>query len=404
MTTTLDIWDDHLDDLGSQVAAVADQPFYRDHYADAAVDPTGIDSLEAFAQLPFTTTADIQGDVNEHPPMGSLYDPAVTQVNLTPTSQGLMPEPNTEADLDRMAAALADQFAAAGIDEGDVVVQCLGYNLFIGGWAMHLGLQALGAAVVPAGPGESEQTAGLVDQLEADAMIANPSFALKVASQADLEIDTFVGAGEPFTSVPGKREEVRDAFVGDPTVVDLFGLSELLPVAAECEHETGLHVAEDYVIVEVIDPETEAHVDLGERGEVVLTHLAKDAMPLIRYRTGDLTVLDEVDCACGRTATLPNGVYGRVDNRLKVKGVKLYPDGIRPVLTAFPALTGDFQIELTRDSGVDRFALTCEAADPTTVDTDELAAAIEAEILLAPDSLGLVETLDSDTTVVDHRE
>lgn len=248
MTTTLEVWDHRFDDLADQVAAVAERPLYEDLYADAAVDPTALDSLAEFAALPFTSTADVEDDVEENPPMGSLYTDDVTQVNLTPAAEGLMPEPNTEGDLDRMATALADQFRAVGIEADDVVVQCLGYNLFIGSWSMHLGLQSLGAAVMPAGPGNSEQTADLVDQLDADAIVANPSFGLKLAASGDLAIDTFVGAGEPFMSVPGKREDVRDAFVGSPTVVDPFGLSELLPVAAECRHENGLHVAEDFVM------------------------------------------------------------------------------------------------------------------------------------------------------------
>lgn len=126
-------------------------------------------------------------------------------------------------------------------------------------------------------------------------------------------------------------------------------------------------------------------------------------MPLIRYRTGDLTALDRTECACGRTITLPRGVYGRVDNRIKVKSVKLYPDAIRPVLAEFPSLTGESQIELTTESGTDHFSLACEAADPTDVDTGVLSQAIEMDVLIRLGSVELVDSLDADVTVLDRR-
>lgn len=401
MTTTLELFEHRTEALSEQLASLADHPFYEDHAKD--VDLSSVSTLETFAELPFTETADFAADFETDPPFGSHHSGDIVQMNLTPTGDSLMPEFNTDDDLDRMASALGDQFERAGLGPDDVVLQCLGYELFVGGWAMHLGLQAAGVTVLPFGPGDSEQAADLVRRFEATGVVANPSFGRKIAEQGEVELDLFVGAGEPFTSVPGKREEVRAAFVGDPTVVDLFGLSEAIPVAAECRHENGLHVADDYVLVEVIDPETGEHIAPGERGEAVLTHLKKDAMPLVRYRTGDLTTLIESTCECGRSLTLPAGVFGRVDNRLKVKGIKFYPESIRPVLARFPGLTGEFTVELSRSSGTDAVDIRCRAEYPGAVSVSELSKALAEELLLTPDTVEVETELQTDQQVVDTR-
>jgi len=401
MKTTLDLFEHRTEALAEQLASLADHPFYKERFGD--VDLSLVSSLEIFAELPFTEAANFASDFEAAPPFGTHHSGDVVQMNLTPAGDSLMPEFNTDDDLDRMASALADQFERIGLGPDDVVLQCLGYELFIGGWAMHLGLQAAGVTVLPFGPGDSEQAADLARRFEATGMVANPSFGRKIAEQGEVKLDIFVGGGEPFTSVPGKREEVRAAFAGDPTVVDLFGLSEAIPVAAECRHENGLHVADDYILVEIIDPETGAHVAPGERGEAVLTHLEKDAMPLVRYRTGDLTTLVESECECGRSLTLPAGVFGRVDNRLKVKGIKFYPDSIRPVLTQFPELTGEFTVELSRSSGTDVVDIRCRAGDPRVVSVSELSEALAEELLITPDTIEVETELQTDQQVVDNR-
>ena len=349
------------------------------------------DSEAAFREVPFLTGADLTADYDDHAPEGSLYDGAAMMC-FTPLGDGLAPVFDTERDLTWQAEANADVFAAAGIDPGDRVLNTFGYHTFGTGIIVQRGLEALGAEVIPAGPGDSEQAAGTIAEYDVDALVGNPSFALKIGA-AGGRVDTFVGAGEPFTSIPGLREDVKAALEAT-TAVDYFGTRQILPVAAETAAEDGLYVEEDYALVEVIDPDTGEVLPYGERGELVVTHLRKEASPLVRYRTGDLTEWAARD---GRVV-LPDGVIGRTDGRLKVKGVKLYPESLATVLAGFEGLTGEFRLEVTRPASTDEIRLVVEGdADP-----EDLAAAVEDRLLVAPDAIDLVEDV-GDTGVVDER-
>lgn len=401
--TVISCFEHKVEQLQTQLQHVESIPFYAEFYRKHDVDVGDISSLEEFQTLPFTSTKTLLEAYDEYPPDGSFFSDDVRQINMTPAGDGLMPEYNTEQDLERVAEAMGKQYAAMGVSPGDRALNTTGYTVFIGGLAGHSGLQEAGAAVVPVGPGDSEQAAGLMDRLAVNVIQAFPSYGLKVAEHTDTEVDVYIGGGEPFTSVPGLREEVRDAYGGDATVVDVYALSEILPVAAECKHEDGLHVSEDFVLVEVIDPETEQPVELGERGEIVLTHLDKEAMPLVRYRTGDLTRVVEQECDCGRSITLPDGVFGRVDNRLKLKGVKFYPGSIGPVLVDFPGLTGNFQVEASRPSETDHLKIICETEASAGADTGELEDALSRELVVRPDEVELAEGIDEDETVRDLR-
>jgi phenylacetate-CoA ligase len=354
-------------------------------------DVERVDSEAAFREVPFLTGADLTADYEDHAPEGSLYDGAAMMC-FTPLGDGLAPVFDTERDLTWQAEANAEVFAAAGIDPGDRVLNTFGYHTFGTGIIVQRGLRALGAEVIPAGPGDSEQAAGTITEYDVDALVGNPSFALKIGA-AGGRVDTFVGAGEPFTSIPGLREDVKAALEAT-TAVDYFGTRQILPVAAETEAEDGLYVDEDYALVEVIDPDTGEVLPYGERGELVVTHLRKEACPLVRYRTGDLTEWAERD---GRVV-LPDGVIGRTDGRLKVKGVKLYPESLATVLAGFEGLTGEFRLEVTRPASTDEIRLVVEGdADP-----EELAAAVEDRLLVAPDAIDLVEDV-GDIGVVDER-
>ena len=354
-------------------------------------DVERVDSEAAFRELPFLTGADLAADYDEHAPEGSLYDGAAMMC-YTPLGDGLAPVFDTERDLTWQAEANAEVFAAAGIDPGDRVLNTFGYQTFGTGIIVQRGLEALGAEVIPAGPGDSEQAAGTIAEYDVDVLVGNPSFALKIG-EAGGSVDTFVGAGEPFTSIPGLREDVKAA-LDATTAVDYFGTRQILPVAAETAAEDGLYVDEDYALVEVIDPDTGEVLPYGERGELVVTHLRKEACPLVRYRTGDLTEWAARD---GRVV-LPDGVIGRTDGRLKVKGVKLYPESLATVLAGFEGLTGEYRLEVSRPASTDEIRLVVEGdADP-----EELAAAVEDRLLVAPDAIDLLEDV-GETGVVDER-
>lgn len=369
--------------VNEQLERVADYDLYDD------IGP--VDSWEAFRDLPFLTGKDLKADYEEYAPEGSLYDGAAMMC-FTPLGDDLAPVFDTTADLEWQAEANARAFERAGIEAGDRVLNTFGYHTFGTGIIVQRGLEALGAEVIPAGPGESEQAAATVSEFDVDALVGNPSFALKVGD-AGASVDTFVGAGEPFTSIPGMREQVKDALDAD-TAVDYFGTRQILPVAAETEREDGLYLLDDYALIEVVDPDTGELLPFGERGELVVTHLKKEGCPLVRYRTGDLAEWEQRD----GEVVLPDGIIGRTDGRLKVKGVKLYPESLGTVLAGFEGLTGEFRLEVTRPESTDQIRLVVEGE----ADIDELAAAVKDRLLIAPNEVELVDDID-ETGVVDER-
>ena len=369
--------------VNEQLERVADYDLYDD------IGP--VDSWEAFRDLPFLTGKDLKADYEEYAPEGSLYDGAAMMC-FTPLGDDLAPVFDTTSDLEWQAKANARAFERAGIEAGDRVLNTFGYHTFGTGIIVQRGLEALGAEVIPAGPGESEQAAATVSEFDVDALVGNPSFALKVGD-AGASVDTFVGAGEPFTSIPGMREQVKDALDAD-TAVDYFGTRQILPVAAETEREDGLYLLDDYALIEVVDPDTGELLPFGERGELVVTHLKKEGCPLVRYRTGDLAEWEQRD----GEVVLPDGIIGRTDGRLKVKGVKLYPESLGTVLAGFEGLTGEFRLEVTRPESTDQIRLVVEGE----ADIDELAAAVKDRLLIAPNEVELVDDID-ETGVVDER-
>ncbi|PSP80726.1 CoA ligase [Halobacteriales archaeon QS_4_69_225] len=352
-----------------------------------------VDSVADFRERPFLTAAELKADYEDHPPEGSLYDGAAMMC-FTPLGDDLAPVFDTAADLEWQAEANAAVLEAAGIAPGDRVLNTFGYHTFGTGVIFQRGLEALGAEVVPAGPGDSESAAATVAEYDVDAIVGNPSFALKLGD-AGASVDVFVGAGEPFTSVPGLREDVKAALDAE-TAVDYFGTRQILPVAAETAAEDGLRVADDYALAEVIDPDTGEVLPYGERGELVVTHLRKEGCPLVRYRTGDLTEWEERD----GEVVLPDGVIGRTDGRLKVKGVKLYPESLGTVLAGFEGPTGDYRIEVSRPESTDHLQLVVEGQ--ADIDVDALAAAVEDRLLVAPDEVDVVDDV-AETGVVDER-
>lgn len=380
-----------LGDLGEQLERAAEYDLYRSAFADASVSPGSIESWEDFQEVPFTTSGDLKADLDEHGPEGSLYTPGA-MISFSPMGDDLAPMFDTKADLAYEAEVNADVLEAAGIEEGDRVANTFGYQLFGTGYLLHRGLEELGAEVFPLGPGDSEQAAGTIERFDVDALVGNPSFALKIAD-AGATVDTFVGAGEPFTSIPGYRGRVKSALECE-TAVDYFGSRQVLPIASETAAEDGLHVVEDYAIVEIIDPDTGEPLPLGERGEVVVTHRRKEGFPLVRYRTGDLAELERR----GDDLVLPNGVIGRTDDRLKVKGVKLYPEAIPAVLAGFDGLTGEYAIRVTRPDSTDHLEIVCAGE----ADESALAAALSSRLLVSPDEVTLVPELE-ETGVVDER-
>ena len=380
--------DSTLESLRTQLDRASSTDLYRERLQGTG---EAVETWDDFRELPFLTPAELEADYAAHAPEGSLYDGAA-MLSFTPLGEGLAPVFDTAADLDHQARVNARVLERAGIEPGDRVLNTFGYHTFGTGLLFHRGLEALGAEVVPAGPGDSEGTATTAAEFDVDALVGNPSFALKLGA-AGASVDTFVGAGEPFTAVPGYREEVKEA-LGADTACDYFGTRQILPVAAETTAEDGLVVADDYALVEIVDPDTGEVLEAGERGEVVVTHLRKEAVPLIRYRTGDLAALEKRDGA----VVMPDGVIGRTDERLKIKGVKVYPESLGTVLAAFDGLTGEYRLEVTRPESTDRLRLVVEGE----ADAEALRSAVEERLLVAPDAVDVTGNLET-AGVVDER-
>jgi len=261
-----------------------------------------------------------------------------------------MPEYLAKADLAAQAEGLAKHFMALGLS-GKRVLVAFSYHVFAGGWLFHEALLAAGAAVFPHGPGEAGRIAELQKNFGFDALVTNPSFALKVA-EAGGRFSLVLAGGEPFSSVPGYRERLEAAIGG--VALDAYGTSELGIVAGETLNKDGLWEIPEMAVLEVVDPETGAPVPDGERGELVVTALSRTLMPMVRFKTGDLAIAERVE---GRLR-LPRGVFGRTDTMVKVKGVKLYPTELAPILAGFGLDPRGFQVVVeTKEGGTDAFVL-----------------------------------------------
>jgi phenylacetate-CoA ligase len=391
--------DETLESLRRQLTRAAEYDLYGDRFAEAGVDPEAVDSWEAFRTLPYMTAADLVDDRTAHEPEGSLA-PDGTMLSFTPADEELFPVFDTAEDLSHQIEVHQSIFERIGVTDDDRVLNAFGYHLFGTGILLHRGLEAVGAEVIPAGPGDSEQAADVIKEYDVDILVGNPSYALKIGQQG-ASVDIFVGGGEPFTSIPGLRDDVR-TMLGCETAVDYFGTRRAAPVAAECRSEDGLHVVLENVVVEVIDPDTGEVLSPGERGELVVTHVEKQGTPLVRYRTGDLAELRVESCpTCGASVTLPEGVIGRTDDRLKVKGVKVYPGSIGTVLAGTEGLTGEYRLEVTRPESTDHLRLVCKG-DPA-VSVEELREAVTERLLVAPDEFEVVEELEGEAGTFDER-
>ena len=390
--------------LREQVEKVGHMDFYRRKFDQAGIKPADIKTLDDFKRIPFTFTSEFLGEVKKKPSECSLYSDEVTRINFSPSGQELYPIYNTNRDLEKMYNAGARSLKTAGGKPGDICAVTFGYHLFIAGLFYQGQLEYYGAKAIPLGPGESERAMTLINAYGASVLVSNPTFAMKLAAAGIPGVRILFVGGEPFTSVEGYPEKVRDAFGRDITIIDSYGMASCLPVARSCRYETGLHIMDDFVYAEVIDPVTGENVPYGEKGELVLTHLCKDAAPVLRYRTGDLTYMEKKRCNCGREITLPKSVFGRTDEMLKIKGVKFWPSQINTILREFPGLTNRYRVLITAKKGVDYLELVIEGSEKTENTIDELSKRLKQETLLAFNKIVIVDELEQGPMVVDERE
>ena len=329
-------------------------PFYRQALEECGVRPEDIRALEDIERLPLTSKDNFRTTY----PYGLFAVPLKEVVRLH-ASSGTTGKPvvsgYTRADLTMWGEVMARTFAAGGVTANDIFQNFYGYGLFTGGLGAHIGAELVGATVVPISGGLTRRQVQLMEDFGVTAIGGTPSYTLVVAETAEGEgVDLrsrmkvrvgFFGA-EPWTE--GMRFEIEERFGLE--AFDIYGLTEVIGpgVAAECSQHKGLHINEDHFYPEVIDPESGKRLPDGEAGELVLTCLTREALPLLRYRTRDRVALLHDACPCGRTSVRMQRVRGRTDDMLIVRGVNVFPTQIEQVLLSHPGLTSNYQILVDR--------------------------------------------------------
>lgn len=393
-----------LERLQAQLKHLNGIDFYRRKFHGVSMEVGDITSLEDFQKIPFTEAKEFQQEIKKPPAQCSLYTPMVTRVNFSPSGQELYPVYQTNQDLEVMHRVCARSLEAAGVTPQDMVAVTFGYHLFIAGLFYQGQFEYYGSKVIPLGPGESARAVQLINDYKIGVLVSNPTFAMKIAEQGIPSVHTIFVGGEPFTSVQGYPEKVRAAFDRDITIIDSYSMALCMPIARSCRHNIGLHIMDDFVYAEVIDPATGVPLPLGEKGELVLTHLHKQAAPLLRYRTGDLTVLQHTTCACGRELTMPQSVIGRTDEMLKIKGVKFWPSQIATILRSYPQLSLRYQVVVDSLEGVDTLSLVIEGPPDSAAALDKLASHLKTETLLKFNEIRIAEKLEDGPSIVDKRK
>jgi phenylacetate-CoA ligase len=348
--------------------AYANVDHFRRKFDAAGVKPGDLKTLADIARFPFTGKADLRDNY----PFGMFAVPR-EQVLRVHASSGTTGKPTvvgyTKGDLGTWADLMARSLACAGTRPGDIVHNAYGYGLFTGGLGAHYGAERLGCTVVPMSGGGTERQVLLLQDFRANVLCATPSYALNIAEVAQAAgVDLRNGAlrigvfgAEPWSDAMRRDLQERLGI----KAVDLYGLSEILGpgVASEChEAQEGLHGWEDHFLFEVIDAETLQPARPGEAGELVITTLTKEALPMIRYRTRDITRLEHTRCACGRSHVRIMRVTGRTDDMLIVRGVNVYPSQLEAILVGLPGLSPHYQIVLTRDGALDAVTVEVELA------------------------------------------
>ena len=359
-----------LDRLRSTVARVlAGQPFGAARLAQAGIgSPGDVRSLDDLARFPFTGKAELRA----HYPFGLLAVPRESLVRVH-ASSGTHGKPTvvgyTAADLENWTELMARCMTMAGVRPGMVIHNANGYGLFTGGLGFHQGGERIGATVVPVSGGFTARQAMLLRDLGAEVLVSTPSYALAIAQAlgesgvgGGLRLRLGLFGGEPWTE--GMREEIERSL--GLAAVNFYGLSEMCGpgVAAECPARTGLHVQQDHFAIEVIEPSSGRPVPPGGEGEVVLTTLTKEAMPLLRYRTGDIGRLAGGPCPCGRTTIRLTGLRGRRDDMLIVRGVNVYPSQVEHALLGAGGVAPHYRLIVERPGPLDELTLECEPAGP----------------------------------------
>lgn len=374
--------------LKAVVARVYERvPFYRQALKERGVTPDDIRSLGDLSRLPFTSKLDFRDNY----PFGLMAVPLddVVRIHSSSGTTGKpIIAPYTQHDIDTWAEIMARTLTTAGTVPGDVVQNAYGYGLFTGGLGFHYGAERLGATVVPTGGGNTKRQILLLQDLGTTVLTCTPSYSLIINETAldmgvdlrDTKLRLGVFGAEPWSE--GMRKDIESRM--GIRAINIYGLTEVIGpgVSVECKQQSGLHIAEDHFLAEIIDPATGEQLPYGQQGELVITTLTKEAQPVIRFRTKDITSLNPEPCECGRTHVRMARITGRTDDMLVVKGVNVFPSQIESVLLDVEGVEPHYLIVADREHGFKSDVLEIWVEVSENVFSDEMSKMEELEARL----------------------
>ncbi|MBE5746977.1 MAG: phenylacetate--CoA ligase [Clostridiales bacterium] len=355
--------------LKETVARVYEKvPYYRAKMQEKGLAPEDIKTLDDLKKLPFTTKQDMRATY----PFG-LFAVEKDELVRIHASSGTTGKPTvvgyTQGDLETWTDCVSRIACMGGATKKDVAQICFGYGMFTGAFGLHYGLEKIGAAIVPSSTGNTEKQLMFMQDFGTSLLVATPSYALRIAEVAqslgidpkkDLKVKTALVGSELLTDA--MREEMHAVWGEDVRITSNYGMSELMGpgVSGECLEHCGMHINEDYFIPEIIDSETGEVLPAGEKGELVITCIKKEGLPLIRYRTKDVTRLFYEPCACGRTTCRMENPSGRSDDMLKIRGVNVFPGQIEEVVLSVEELGPHYEIIVEREGYSDKLTVRVE--------------------------------------------
>lgn len=380
-----------LEQLKVQITeAYEHSPYYRKRFEEAGVTPDDLQSLDDLLKFPILTKHDVRERQDAVPIIGDLCVRPEKDVVFISSSSGSTGAPTaspfSKRDFDEFQNIESRLFWQAGMRPNDRYIHALNFSLFVGGPDV-IGAQNLGALCIWAGTLPAERLLFIIQQYQPTVIWTTPSYAWYLGETAkqkgidpatDLAINRIIVAGEPGGSIPATREAIENLW--DAEVFDFYGISDIFGACgAQCEEHDGIHIAEDQVLVEVVDQKTGLPVKEGERGEMLLTTLRKEVRPMIRFRTGDIVTYTNEKCACGRTLKRIK-VVGRIDDMFIAGGVNVFPSDIEHVIRKFDTLTGEYRVNIVEDRHITKFTVEVERREGAEINKETLRDQVAYEI------------------------
>lgn len=347
-------------------------PFYKKRFDEIGLKPEHIQTLKDIEKIPITT----KNDLRDHYPF-DLFAVPMKQLVRIHASSGTTGKPivvgYTKRDMEHWTECISRIAQMAGVTDDDVAQIVFGYGMFTGGFGLHYGLEHIGATVIPSSSGNSERQLMYIQDFKPTVIVGTPSYVLHLSEIAEekgltakdyhLRVGLFGGEGHS----PEMREEIEKRW--GIVATENYGLTEIVGpgVSGECLEHCGMHINEDFFYPEIIDSETEECLGYGAQGELLLTTLTKEGIPMLRYRTKDITILDDTPCRCGRTSVRMNKVLGRTDDMLIIRGVNVFPSQIESVLIGMEGIGPQYQIVVTKKGYMDAIEVQVELTDASAL-------------------------------------